>query len=256
MSKLTSLIRQAAGEKRFNTAVILAAGNGSRMSDEGGEPKQFMKVGGVPMIVRSALAFEASSDIHEIVVVTREADIGGCTAILRKAGITKLTKVVAGGKTRQESAKLGFDAVNPECGFVAIHDAARCLVTPAMIGDVMEAAYIHGAAACASRVVDSMKRTAPSGIIEETVDRSNMWLVQTPQVFLANMYRAAAYMAVRENFVGTDDCVLCERLGFKVQLVDTGRFNIKVTYPEDLILAEMITAYRDKTAKTTEKTPI
>lgn len=246
MGKLSSLIQRAAGKKRFNSAVILAAGNGTRMNDD--RAKQFIDISGIPMLARSAVAFQNCPDIHEIVVVTREADIQGCSNILKKYGITKVTRIVAGGSTRQESARLGFDAVNPECDFVAIHDAARCLVTADMIEEAMVNAYVTGAAACATRAVDSLKKTDSDGDIIETVERENMWLVQTPQIFMADMYRAASYMALKENFSGTDDCVLCERLGFKVKLVDVGRLNIKVTYPEDVMLAEMIIAIRENKA--------
>ncbi len=244
MGKLSSLIRFASGKKRFNSAVILAAGRGTRMNDDCA--KQFINIGGVPMVVRSAAAFEASPEIHEIVVVTRAADIDGCNRMLREYGIRKLTRVVAGGENRQESAKLGFDAINPECDFVAIHDAARCLTTPEMIEAVMESAYVHGVAACACRIVDTIKRTDGADTIKETIDRENTWLVQTPQVFMTDMYRAASYMAVKEHAISTDDCMLCERLGFAVKLVDTGRFNIKVTYPEDVMIAELILDIRDK----------
>ena len=244
MGKLSSLIRAAGGKKRFNSAVILAAGSGTRMNDD--RAKQFIEIRGLPVLVRSAMAFEQSPEIHEIVVVTRAADIEGCTKILRDHGITKLTRVIAGGSTRQESAKLGFDADNPSCDYDAIHDAARCLVTPDNIEAVMETAYVSGSAACASRVVDTIKKTNGANTITETIDRENTWLVQTPQVFMADMYRAAAYMAVKDHVIATDDCMLCERLGFQVKLVDTGRFNIKVTYPEDITMAEMILAIREK----------
>lgn len=247
MGKLSSLIRAAGGKKRFNSAVILAAGNGTRMNDD--RAKQFIDIRGLPIVVRSAMPFEQSPEIHEIVVVTRAADVEGCTKILRDHGITKLTKVIAGGSTRQESAKLGFDAVNPSCDFVAIHDAARCLITPENIEAVMETAYVSGAAACANMVVDTIKKTNGADIITETIDRENTWLVQTPQVFMADMYRAAAYMGLKDHVTATDDCMLCERLGFSVKLVDTGRFNLKVTYPEDVMMAEMILDIREKTAE-------
>lgn len=238
MGKISSLIRAAGGKKRFNSAVILAAGYGTRFGDE--RAKQFVQIEGESVLVRSAKAFEQSKEIHEIVVVTRPADIDGCTKILRGSGITKLTSVVAGGETRCRSAKIGFEAINPECDFVAIHDAARCLVTPDMIEAAMESAYVEGAAACAGRVVDTIKKTDGSNSILETIDRENTWLVQTPQIFFADMYRAAVYMAEKDGVVTSDDCELCERLGFKVKLVDCGRTNIKITYPEDLIFAESI----------------
>lgn len=243
MGKLSSLIRSVAGKKRFNSAIILAAGSGRRFSDD--RAKQFVEVGGMSVLVRSAKAFEESELISEIIVVTREADVEGCRNILKDNGITKVTRVVAGGDTRQKSAKNGFEAVNPECDFVAIHDAARCLITPEMIETAMETAYVSGAAACAARATDTIKKTDSTNTIKETVDRENAWLVQTPQIFMADMYRAAAYMAEKDNVEATDDCALCERLGFKVKLVDVGKTNMKITYPEDIVIAEAILKHRE-----------
>ena len=242
MGKLSSLIRAVTGKKRFNSAVILAAGSGRRFSDN--TAKQFVEVLGESVLVRSAMAFERSELIDEIIIVTRQADVEGCRNILKDKGITKVTRVVAGGDTRQESAKKGFDAVNPQCDFVAIHDAARCLVTPEMIEAAMETAYVSGACACATRATDSLKKTDSTNTIIETVDRENAWQVQTPQIFMADMYRAASYMGEKDNVQATDDCALCERLGFKVKLVDVGKTNMKITYPEDVIIAEAILKYR------------
>lgn len=243
MGKISSFIRSL-GKKRFNSAIILAAGSGTRFSGE--RKKQFEEICGLPVIVRSALAFEKCAEIHEIVVVTATADIEGTRNILREHGITKLTKVVPGGETRRISAKRGFDAANVECDFVLIHDAARCLVTPEMIESALEAAYVHGAAACATLSVDTLKRTDTVGVIKETIDRENVFMVQTPQVFMADMYRAASYMAERDGVETTDDCGLCERLGFKVKLVECGKTNMKITYPEDVIIAEAILRSRER----------
>jgi len=242
MGNISALIRKAAGKKHFVSAVLLAAGSGRRMGDD--RAKQFLEIDGLSVLVRSALAFEASSLIDEIVLVTREADAEGCRRILKDHGITKLTRVVAGGDTRQASAKKGFDAINPESTFVAIHDAARCLITPAMIESVLESAFLHGAAAAAGKCTDTVKKCNGNDIILETVDRENLWLVQTPQIFMADMYRAASYMAEKDRVSATDDCALVERLGFSVKLVDCGKTNIKITYPEDVMLAEAILSAR------------
>lgn len=244
MGKLSALIRRTAGKKRFHSAILLAAGSGKRFDDQ--KAKQFVEVDGVSVLVRSASAFQQCDLIDEIILVTRTADIEGCRRIFAQNGITKLTAVVAGGDTRQQSAKIGFDAVNPDSDFVAIHDAARCLVTPEMIEAAMETAYVTGAAACATRVVDTIKKTDGADKITDTIDRENTWLVQTPQIFMTDMYRAAAYMAEKEHILATDDCALAERLGFKVQLVECGKTNIKITYPEDVIIAEAILTSRRK----------
>ena len=245
MGKLSSLIRTAAGKRRFCSAVILAAGKGTRFSSD--QPKQYFEIDGKPVLLHSALAFEHCELIDEIIVVTSETDTEHCRNYLIKNGVNKLTRVVAGGETRQASAKNGFNAVNPACAFVAVHDAARCLVTPEMIEAAFESAFVFGGAACAAVCTDTLKRTDISNSVKETVDRTNMWLVQTPQVFDANMYRAAQYYADKDGFVGTDDCSICERLGFNIKMVDVGRTNIKITYPEDIVIAEAILRSRRNT---------
>ncbi len=243
MGKISSLIRAAGSKKRFNSAVVLAAGSGTRFGDE--RAKQFVEVAGESVLLRSVRAFQESEEITEIVVVTREADTVGCRNLLEQAGMTKVTRVLGGGTSRQISAKRGFDAINPAADFVAIHDAARCLVTPQIIEAVFEAAYVAGAASAASLNPDTIKRTNSANLVTETLERENTWLVQTPQVFSADVYRAASYMAEKDNAAATDDCGLCERLGFPVRLVDCGPFNIKITYPRDVRLAEAILAVRD-----------
>ncbi len=237
MKKLSSIIKKA-GKPRFNSAVILAAGSGSRFSED--TAKQFFILDGKPVFLRSVEAFEKCEYISEIVIVTRVADVVGIKNIISDAGIKKVTSIVAGGETRQKSAKIGFDKVNPECDFVAIHDAARCLVTPEMIIKAFDSAYINGASACASRAVDTIKKCDSLGNIKETIDRENVWNVQTPQVFMADMYRAAAYTAEKEHFTATDDCQLCEKIGFRVNLVNCGNTNMKITSPEDVIIAKAI----------------
>ena len=241
MGKFSGLIR-AAGKKKFTSAVILAAGSGKRFSDD--TAKQFISVGGEIVLVRSARVFEESPEIDEIVVVTRETDIPGVKRILRDAGISKVTRILPGGDTRQESAKRGFDAINPDADFVAIHDAARCLLTGEMLEAVLECAYAQGAAAAACRNNDTLKRTNGADLVTETLERDNTWTVQTPQAFKADIYRAASYTCAKEHFTATDDCGLCEHVGFSVRLVDCGATNIKITVPEDAVMAEAILAFR------------
>ncbi len=242
MGKWSSLIRDVAGKKRFSTAVILAAGSGTRFGS--GAAKQFIKLRGVPTLVWSALAFEKSPLIDEMVVVARPGDEDLCRRLLRDAGIVKVTRVVAGGETRQQSALRGLEAANPKTDYIALHDAARCLVTPDMIEAVFEAAFVTGAAAAASPVTDTLKRTDLTGTVKETVDRKDMWAAATPQVFRADLYRAASYLAEKDGFVGTDDCALAERVGYPPKMVDCGRTNIKITYPEDAVMAEALLAER------------
>ncbi len=220
---------------KFTSAVILAAGNGTRFG--GDVKKQYAEVLGVPCVVHSLRAFESSPFINEIILV---GDSEVLTSLVEAYGISKVSAVVSGGATRQESAARGFDAVNKKCSHVALHDAARCLITPDIIEAVVRAAYKYRAAAAAHACEDTVKQCDKDGIVEKTIDRDKIWTVQTPQVFDADVYRVAAYMAIRDGATVTDDCMLCERLGFKVKMVECGRENIKLTSPADLRLCEAL----------------
>lgn len=215
--------------KKFTSAIILAAGSGTRF---GGEvKKQFIEVGGLSSVQRCALAFEKCDLIDELIFVGNVEEI---SRHLDKLSLKKLSAVVEGGTTRQKSALKGFDAISSKAKYVAIHDAARCLITPDIITETVNAAYKHRASLAAEKAIDTVKVIDENGYIINTINRENVWLAKTPQVFLADMYRVAAYTAAQENFEATDDCMLCERLGFKIVPVNCGQDNIKLTNPEDL----------------------
>ncbi len=221
-------------------AIIVAAGNSLRMG--GTASKQFLTVGGVPVLARTLLAFEASRYTDEIIVVARPEDTEAVWALQRKYGIKKLCTVVAGGANRAESVKNGFMAIGKKIKYVAIHDGARCLVTPAMIKKVMRAAFLHRAATAACAVSDTVKIANRRGFIEKTVDRRRVYLAQTPQIFHADLYRAALSYAEGRDL--TDDNQLFENFHFPVKLVDCGPENLKITHPEDIGRAEDILARR------------
>lgn len=225
---------------KFTSAVILAAGNGTRFGSK--VKKQFADVLGLPCIVRTVNAFEECRLIDEIILVGNKEIL---SSLSDEYGFKKVTMIVEGGETRQDSALLGFDSVSDKSQFVAIHDGARCLVTPEIIEATVKEAYRHRIAAAAHRSEDTVKICDSDGFIESTQDRDKTWLVQTPQVFKADIYRAAAYMAKKDEAVVTDDCMLCERLGFDIKLIECGRENIKLTNPDDLSLCEAIIAYRE-----------
>lgn len=247
MGKISSVIRTAIGKKRFCSAVILAAGVGSRFKSD--TPKQFFEIAGEPVLLHTARAFEQCELVDEIIVVTAKDEIDRVRLMLKNRGITKLTRVTEGGDTRMKSARNGFEAINPESEFVAIHDAARCLVTPEIIESVFESAFVFGAAICGAVCTDTLKRSDFSDTVLETVDRNNMWRVETPQIFDTRMYRASVYYADKDGINVTDDSALCEHAGFKVKIVESGRTNIKITYPEDIIVAEAILRSRKETNK-------
>lgn len=242
VQKLADILRvfsDKENKRYFTSAVILAAGAGRRFGDEKGK-KQFVPLCSVPALVHTLRAFEASSYITEIIIVAAQEDVHRCEEYRDEYGFKKVTAVVRGGDDRQASAKRGFDAVNEKSEFVAIHDGARCLVTTEMIDMTVRAAYDGGAAVAAEKSRDTVKRTSAGGSIEETIDRETVWLAKTPQVFMANMYRAAVYTAEKDKFRATDDSSLVERLGFKVTPVDCGSENIKLTTPVDVHIAEAI----------------
>ncbi len=229
-------------EKYTTGAVILAAGNSTRM---GGVNKQAEVLAGKPVLAHTLLAYQKCPLIREIVVVTRPQDFENVLALAKEYGIRKLKKITAGGATRQESAKKGVNKLSAGMKFVAIADGARCLIKPEQITKVCMKAYQKKAASAAHKVADSMKRATPSGAVKETVDRENLWAVQTPQIFHTALYHAAVYNAERKGFTATDDNGLIEHLGFRVHLVECGNENMKITTKEDLALAEAILLYRE-----------
>lgn len=252
MSKATQricrVLRLLTGKRRpRTTALLLAGGVGSRMARKDGKTKQMLDLLGKPVLVHTALAFEACSHIDDIIVVARKEELSAVNEMMEKYGIKKFRRAVIGGETRQESALRGFEAIDAKkTRFVAIHDVARCLIRPEQIADVVGVAYATGAAAAATRVHDTVKRANSRGEVIETVDRETLWYAQTPQVFSATLYRAAAYTARAAKFTATDDAMLCERIGQAVRLVDCTAENFKITTDADVFRAEAVLREREK----------
>ncbi len=247
--KLAEVIRAAIGKtekKHYTSAVILAGGSSSRMG--GDKTKQFMLVDGIPVVARTLMTFDASPLIDEIVMVAKKEEMEIYADFPARYGLKKPFRVVEGGATRQESARNGSDAVNDKCKFIAIHDAARCLVTEEMIYKTCHGAYLHGGAVLAIKAVDTVKIGDKNAFVEETPDRKLAWQAQTPQVFKINAYRAAAYIARDEKFEGTDDASLLEHIRIPVKLVEGSRDNIKITEPYDIYFAECVLKMRAEEA--------
>lgn len=245
--KFGKAIKKAAsigGGECFVSAVILAAGIGSRMKSDC--TKQWIELGGMPIVVRTLLTFQRTACINEIIICARKEELSLYDEIATRYGITKLTKIVEGGQTRQTSALEGFKAISDDAELVAIHDAARCLVTEDMITSVVNAARKHGAACAARPTTDTVKRVDKNGFITETLNRTEIWLAQTPQVFGVDAYRASAYTAIKDGFCVTDDASLLEHCNFKVKAVDCGVENIKITQKADIAIAEAILENRRK----------
>lgn len=231
-------------EKTYTTALILAAGSSTRMGKK--ISKQFLSVGGIPVLARTLIAYQKCPLIREIVVAARPEDHETVQALIEQYEIKKITALVSGGSSRAESAQNALNAVSPETKFVAVADGARCLIKPLEIARVCACAYKNKAASAACRVIDTVKRTGALGNVKETVDRENLWTVQTPQVFHLALYTVATERAKSDRFVPTDDNGLIEHLGYGVRLVECSRENIKITTPADIRLAEAILASRRK----------
>ncbi len=235
MNKLLSFFKRP-GPGLNCSAVVVAAGSASRMQ---GIDKVLVPLGGVPILVRTLSVFQRCADIAEIVVVTREDLLVEISKLCKEYSLNKVSKIIVGGSERMLSVRAGLREVNREARLIAIHDAARPFLTDEVLGEVLHQADASGAAAPAVAVNDTIKR-AQDGIVIETVDRSCLWAIQTPQVFQADLIRAAVEKAAQENAQVTDDCSVVERLGMKVVLTAGDRQNIKVTTPFDLILGEAI----------------
>ena len=192
-------------------------------------------------------AYEESEYIDAIYIVAREDDLkdGIYEDYAEKFSISKFRRCVSGGKTRQESVLKGIEALDDDIKFVAIADAARPLTTPELINSVCLAAYRYGAASAGCPAVDTIKTVDNHKFITGTVERASSWQAATPQAFSLPLYRAAAYSALDIGFECTDDNSLVERLERRIKFVDCGRYNIKITEPLDLLVAEAILSSRE-----------
>ncbi len=235
------LDRLALVRKKRNTAIILAGGDGERAGN--GIPKQHVPVLGVPCVARTVSVFDECGIFDEIIVVCRENEGGIYDGYREKYGWKTPVRTVTGGKTRLASAINGFRTISDKTDFVYIHDAARCLVTPETVISVGHAACLHGSAYAAERPTDTVRSDGG-----ETYDREKLWLASTPQVFGASLYRASAFISLRDGVAATDDVSLAEHAGFHPVPVPCGRENIKVTFPVDFAIADAILKYRESAA--------
>jgi len=204
------------------------------------EPKQFLPLAGRPILSHSLEAFERCAEVDSVVVVVAPGQEGRCRAeVTGPGGFGKACAVVPGGKERQDSVREGLLALDASVEVVAVHDGARPLVLPEQIDAVVSAARRDGAAVLATPVTDTVKEVAEHRV-QQTLDRSRLWSVQTPQAFRLERIRSAHEAAREAAYLGTDDTVLVERLGHPVTIVPGRRDNIKLTTPEDLAMAEGI----------------
>ena len=219
-------------------ALIVSAGKGHRFIE--GKKKQFHLLAEKPILVHTLDKFEACSLIHSILLVVGEEDMDYCLEeIIEKYHYKKISQIVPGGKRRQDSVKNGVEFLSKDTEIVVIHDGVRPFVTKEMIQDSIRSAIRFGAVVLAMPVKETIKMAQPDGTVLKTLDRESLWQIQTPQAFRVDVIKEAYHKATEDGFVGTDDASLVERLGVKVHILPGSYTNIKITTPEDLILANL-----------------
>jgi 2-C-methyl-D-erythritol 4-phosphate cytidylyltransferase len=215
-------------------AIIAAAGAGRRMKAE--RPKQLLALDGTPILIHTILKFEACSVIDYIIVTASKGSVDEVKSLVAHAGFKKPVKVVEGGERRQDSVAEGLRHLQPGTTLVAVHDAVRPFVTPVEIESVVLQAERSGAAILAVPIVDTVKQ-AEKDFIDATLAREHLVLAQTPQVFRTEVLKEAFERARKDEYYGTDESSLVERLEHPVAIVRGSERNIKITRPTDLTLA-------------------
>lgn len=218
------------------SAIIVAAGSSQRM----GFDKLFAVLGGKPVVVHTLHAFEGAECVDEIILVGRDDRLAELQELVIGAGLKKVRHVVSGGVHRQDSVRAGIDLLASDSSYIAVHDAARPLITAEKIARVFAECQIHGAAALAEPITDTLKRADKECFVCGGVDRSELYAMQTPQIFSRDLlFRAYEAVAAKQLLI-TDEVSAVEQLGAKVLLVPNDEFNPKITYPRDLLLAESL----------------
>ncbi|MBP1712757.1 MAG: 2-C-methyl-D-erythritol 4-phosphate cytidylyltransferase [Deltaproteobacteria bacterium] len=220
-------------------ALIPAAGRGRRMAED--VPKAFLPMGGTPLLAQTLQQFEVCSEVGEVVVLAPPGNgIQLAEELVKRFGFQKVSRIVPGGTERQDSVYAGLKALVSHPDIVLIHDGVRPFITPDLIGRVVSETRVSKAVVAAIPVRDTMKEIGKDGTVLKTLNRDCLWEIQTPQGFLYSLLLQAYEKAYQDQFYGTDDAALVERLGIGVKVVQGSRFNLKITTPEDLVLGEAL----------------
>lgn len=222
----------------MTAGIILAAGRGERMG--AGTEKAFLELDGLPLFAYSIKAFDACEAVNRIVLVAPAARMAEAESICASICAAKPIEIVSGGASRQQSVMAGLASLGPETRIVAIHDAARALVTPELIAATVASAIEHGSGVAAGKVVDTLKVADGDMRAISTVDRSRLWAVATPQTFRADLIRHAYETAAAKGLDVTDDAGALEATGETARLVEWREPNFKITFPEDLERAALV----------------
>lgn len=218
------------------TVVLPAAGSGKRM--RANKNKLLLELFDKPIFLYTLEVFQQDPNCESIWLAVKKEERTIIESYVNKFGITKVHGYAEGGMERQDSVRACLEAI-PPCSVVLVHDAARPFIEKAVISELVETAKVYGAAIAAVQVKDTIKK-AENGIIMETVDREQLWMIQTPQAFEYSLILSAARRALEDGFLGTDEAMLVERLNHPVQIVESTYENVKMTTPEDLIYGKAI----------------
>ncbi|ANU14711.1 2-C-methyl-D-erythritol 4-phosphate cytidylyltransferase [Planococcus halocryophilus Or1] len=218
------------------TVVLPAAGSGKRMKAD--KNKLLLELFGKPIFLYTLEVFQKDPNCDAIWLAVKEQERGLIENYVKRYNLTKVQGYATGGTERQDSVRACLEAI-PPCGVVLVHDAARPFIDKEVIVNLVEKAHTSGAAIAAVPVKDTIKK-AENGIISETVDRDQLWMIQTPQAFRYSLILEAAQKAHNDGFMGTDEAMLVERLHYPVAIVESTYENIKMTTPDDLIYGRAI----------------
>jgi 2-C-methyl-D-erythritol 4-phosphate cytidylyltransferase len=224
------------------TAIIVAAGDSRRM----GFDKLFAAIAGKPVLAHTMRAFERANAVDGIIIVAREDRHDEIKTMVRDENFKKVRSIIPGGKRRQDSVRAGLDHLESSARYVAVHDAARPLITAEQIERVFVQCQIHEAAALAEPINDTLKRADAGLVVTEAVDRHQLYAMQTPQIFERQLIEEAYRTVYAKDIFVTDEVSAVERLGREVALILNDDFNFKITYPRDLPLAEFVLTQRRK----------
>ncbi|WP_216831106.1 2-C-methyl-D-erythritol 4-phosphate cytidylyltransferase [Alkalihalobacterium elongatum] len=222
------------------SVVIPAAGQGKRM--KAGKNKQFLQLSNIPLIIHTLLVFEKDPWCKEVILVTNNEEKEMMMNLIKDHALQKVNDFVIGGSERQFSVANGLGSINDDT-IVLIHDGARPFIEQSKIHELVLCAKDTGAAVLAVPVKDTIKKVTESKV-EETMERSSLWAVQTPQAFRLSLIKKAHELAKKQSFLGTDDASLVENMNEPVAIVEGDYLNMKLTTPEDLLFAEAILASR------------
>jgi len=231
--------------RRKTVGIVPAAGLGVRMGAN--RPKQFLEIDGVPILALTLRTIQECDAVDKIIVVAPEEELEFCQrSIVDRYRLEKVMSVIPGGERRQDSVRLGLEATGDAFDLVVIHDGVRPLAGSGLVKKVLEAALEHGAAIAGLPANETVKQADEQGMVVRTLDRSGIWLIQTPQAFSWAIIHEAHERARREGWPeATDDAALVERLGVPVKIVHGSERNVKVTTPSDLV---MVRALLERTA--------